>query len=407
MSKGHLTIVSCGVSPENLTSRHREAIENADVLAGGRRLLDWFPEFPGEVTEIGRDAADNAAELAIKARDHRVTVLASGDALFFGIARRFVSLLPETDITILPNITAAQAALAQLRIPWESARFLSVHGRPTTIPWGDILRASPAVVYGDSVRTPVLVAKELVAQYPECAEREAAVIEDLGGANLVRRATLRKLACSECGGLSMLILFGPGSEGSIDAPSIRFGAMDDTYVHDGRLITHPEIRAVVLSKLRIGPGVLWDLGAGSGSVGIEAGGLCRGVTVYAVEKNGKRCRQIEDNARRAGLADINVVQDDIRQAMPRLPCPQGVFIGGGGQDIADIVTDAFGALRPGGRLVAVAVLLETRRRLDQVLVQHRLEMIEIEVRRLIPVARSAMLKPDNPVSMFVFEKPRS
>ena len=170
------------------------------------------------------------------------------------------------------------------------------------------------------------------------------------------------------------------------------------------MITHAEVRAVALSKLRIGPGVLWDLGAGSGSVGIEAAGLCPGVTVYAVERNGNRCTQIKNNIRCAGVNTVQVVQGDTQEVIKDLPPPRSIFAGGGGQDIAKIVVNAFAALRHGGRLVVAAVLLDTKARLNHLLGQHLVEVIEIEVRRSAPVAGSVMLKPENPVTLFVFQK---
>lgn len=403
--KGRLTIISCGTGPGDLTERHREAVNKAGVLAGGRRLLDWFLPFEGQVVELGKDAAGTAVKLAGMARDHRVAVLASGDALFFGIARRFVDLLPEDSLTILPNITAAQSALSRLRIPWPSARFFSIHGRDMALPWRDVLMASPAVVYGDHKRTPAVIARELVARFPEAADRDAAFAEELGSADRIRRGSLRELAHAECGGLAMLVVFGSGAGGNVDSPPVAIGLEDVAYAHEKNIITHPEVRAVALSKLRVGPGVLWDLGAGSGSVAIESCGLCRELTAYAVEKNPMRCSQIEENARLAGVYGIHVIRGEAQDVMNDLPAPRSIFLGGGGRRADEMAEAAFSFLRPGGRLVAVAVLMETKSRLNHILEDFRIETIEIEVRRAVPVAHSAMLKPDNPVTFFIFGKP--
>ncbi|MFA4943906.1 MAG: precorrin-6y C5,15-methyltransferase (decarboxylating) subunit CbiE [Lentisphaeria bacterium] len=408
MTTGHLTIIGCGLGPDDLTPRHRQAVEAADLLAGGQRLLAWFPEFPGETIVLDHAAATAAAALAESARRRRVAVLASGDPLFFGIARLFTRLLPPEMVTILPNVSAAQAALARLKLPWHGTRFFSVHGREAPLPWERILRAPSAIVYCDGVRTPQQVAATLVERHPAAASRPAALAADLGAADeTLREASLGELARQPAvGTLAMLVLLPPAESapGAATAPPLPLGLPDAAYDHEHGLITHPEIRAVALAKLRLRPGVLWDLGAGSGSVAVEAAGLCEGLRAYAVEGKPERCRQIQANAERFGRAGITVIQEDILAAIPRLPPPDAVFIGGGGSQIAEIATAAFAALRPGGVLVAAAILNETRAALAGILAAAESEVLEIAVRRQAPLGHGTMMKPENAVLLAVFAK---
>ena len=160
--KGSLTVVSCGLGTDDLTQVHQNAIADAEVLAGGDRLLAWFPGFKGETVSIGAHAIKTAANLISMAQTRHIVVLASGDSLFFGIARLFVGKMAPNHLRILPNVTAAQAALARLALPWHRARFFSVHGRRTALRWRDILRAPIGVVYSDDKRPPSLVAAALV-----------------------------------------------------------------------------------------------------------------------------------------------------------------------------------------------------------------------------------------------------
>lgn len=402
--KGHLTIVSCGLGPADLTDAHRRAVKDAAVLAGGRRLLDWFPEFAGEKIIIGAQIRDTAAELARRSEKENVVVIASGDALFFGIGRRFLNLVPHDRITTIPNVTAAQAALARLKIPWESASFFTVHGRSTALPWRSVLQANPAVIYGDPKRNPSVIAGELIEHWPGASSRRAVIVDNLGGDEGITHGTLQELARSEPARLSMLIILEPETTGPVTSPSLGLGLEDDLYLRDGGLITHAEVRSIVLSKLNLTPGVGWDVGAGSGSVGIEACGLCPGLEMYAVDKNRERCRKIQTNADRAGCASLHVENGTAPQILEALPDPVCVFVGGGGSDVGRIVETCFKRLRPGGTLVASAIMLETKSTLLNTLKEARTDVIEIAVQRSRPIGDGVMMSPANPVTLFVFGK---
>ncbi len=402
--KGHLTIIGCGTRVQDLTPLHIQALDDADVLAGGRRLLNWFPDFQGETLEIGKHVRETVAKLFEMAREQRVAVLASGDPLFFGIGARFVDASPDIDVTILPNVSAAQQALARLALPWSEARFFSVHGRKARLPWRQILAAATTVIYTDPKHNPAIVAKELIAFYPPATQRMAAVAENLGSSERISKGNLKEIAGQSFSGLAVLVLLPPDTQEKIITPPLSLGEEDCHFAHQQGLITHPEVRAVVLSKLRLGAGVLWDLGAGSGSVAVEACGLCPDLSAYAVEKDSQRVKMIEENARRAGLASCHVTEGNVLENMEGLPAPRAVFVGGGGNDVGRIVEGAFAALRPGGRLVASAVLLGSKEQLQNTLEEARIEIVELEIRRATPVGPGQMMKPDNPVTLYIFEK---
>lgn len=403
---GHITIISCGLGSKNLTARHYKIVNNADVLAGGDRLTAWFPNFAGEVISIGAHALETVEHIVKTAKDKNVTILASGDALFFGIARLFLDKVPGDKLTILPNITAAQAALSHLHTPWQSAKFFSVHGRSASLPTLQILRESVAVIYCDSIRTPGNVATELINSYPGCSLRSAAIAAKLGTEEeFIKCSTIKALAESDCRGMSMLILL-PIEHKLLQrmTPALSLGVPDEKYEHEANLITHAEVRAVVLSKLQIRPGIMWDLGAGSGSVSVEAAGLCRDIKVYAVEAKKHRCDHIKQNAFKTGCSQYEVTQGDILESIDNLPRPHIIFIGGGGIRIRDIVTKAYQSLLPGGTLVATSVLEETRSALMEVMPKVERCTVELSVRRSVPLGKSKMMKPDNPVCIFTFKK---
>ncbi len=399
----HIVIISCGLGPESLTALQRAAVLSADVLSGGERLLSWFPEFCGERVPIGAHAVDTVTDLVKRAETGTVAVLASGDSLFFGIARLFLHCVPATSLKILPNVTAAQAALSELCIPWEKARFFSVHGRDAVLPWREVLRAPLAVVYCDSRRSPASVAAALIAAHPASAGRAAAVAVALGSSeSRVSTSTLGAICTDDAAGMSMLILLSHDSAATI--PVVPLGQSDDCFAHEGGLITHPEVRAVALSKLSLRGGVLWDLGAGSGSVSVEAAGLCPGLRVYAVERKASRCEQIRENATAAGLAEYEVIEGEIIDSIAGLPAPDAVFVGGGGKELAQVVAQGYELLRPGGVLVAAAVLEESQAALHASLPGVEPDICQLSISHSSRLGEGTLMRPQHAIYLFSFRK---
>ena len=127
--KGCLTVIGCGTCFQDLTTEYLQIISKTEVLAGGQRLLDWFPDFQGETIELGTQIKETVAKLFEIAKSKRVVALASGDPLFFGIGSLLIDAPEDIAVTILPNVTAAQTAMTRLGLPWAGTRFFSIHGR--------------------------------------------------------------------------------------------------------------------------------------------------------------------------------------------------------------------------------------------------------------------------------------
>ena len=185
------------------------------------------------------------------------------------------------------------------------------------------------------------------------------------------------------------------------SPGIPLGLPDEEYEHQNRMITHPEVRAVVLSKLRLRSGVLWDLGAGSGSVGIEAAGLCPGLTVCSVEKDAGRAEQIRNNAEKHGVDSLQLFENKMVDAIGILPDPDRIFFGGGSEELES----AFQRLKPGGILVATGILVETCARLASILPEYRKELLILNISRTGEFSAGQHLwRAENPILIAVFEK---
>jgi precorrin-6B C5,15-methyltransferase / cobalt-precorrin-6B C5,C15-methyltransferase len=300
-------VVGLGMSPADLTPRARDIIQEAQVLAGGRRLLAYFPDHPAVKLVLGKDPASALLKLAELAQERRVVLLASGDPNFFGIGPLAVRVLGAGNVVIHPNLTAVQAAAARLKVPWHEARIVSLHGRG----WEplDAALSEPGLmfIYTDPAHTPGAIARRLLERGR--TDVRLCVLEDLGQ----ETEGLAWLGLEEAAGrtfspLNVVVLEqGAVAHGNrqgdfpVGPPRLHLGMPEEAYAPERGLITKAEVRAVVLAKLQLYPGqVLWDVGAGSGSVGLEASLLLENGPILAVEQNPERAAGITANRKNSG-----------------------------------------------------------------------------------------------------------
>ncbi|MGP7988338.1 MAG: precorrin-6y C5,15-methyltransferase (decarboxylating) subunit CbiE, partial [Desulfobaccales bacterium] len=294
-------VVGLGMSPDDLTPRALKVIREAQVLVGGRRLLSYFPDHPAQKITLGKDPEGTLGQLPALAADLRVVVLASGDPNFYGVGPLVLKLLGPEQVVVHPNITAVQAACARLKMAWQDASVVSLHGRSFQ-PLAESLSRGPdrVLVYTDPEHTPGAIARWLLARGQE--EARLCVLEDLGQAT--ERLTWlspREALEQEFSPLNLVVIL-PGARQHPQAatPSeagglghLHLGLPEEALARQGGLITKAEVRAVVLAKLALTPGLtLWDLGAGCGSVSLEASLLLPGGRIIAVEQDQDRAAQI-------------------------------------------------------------------------------------------------------------------
>jgi precorrin-6Y C5,15-methyltransferase (decarboxylating) len=388
-----------GLSPDDLTAGHRRIIERADTLIGGRRLLGFFPDSPAEKKVIGKDIAAVVACIRRRLGRKTIVVLASGDPLFFGIGAKLVEAFGPDRVTIHPNISSVAAAFARIKEPWGGVRVLSLHGRKNE---SELLRALAkedcVAVLTDPARNPAWLSR-LVLQKLGGGFR-LAVMEALGTAS-ERHGwyPLTEAAAKEFREPNIALLKRE-VEGSTGRRPLCLGTPDAEFEHHGGLITKSEVRAVSLAKLRLSPGqVLWDLGAGSGSVAIEASLLLGKGRIVAVEQRSERIDQIKANARRFAVRNLSVVQAVLPAGLARLPKPDRIFIGGGGKNLPAIISEAARHLKPDGIVVINTVLLQNVH--DAAAALRRLgfatEMVQLQIHRSRPMPWSERLETLNPV----------
>ncbi len=352
MSNGHVAVV--GITDQGPTSLMPVALSlvaEAQVLCGGERHLAFFPEHPAERVVIKRDVSTLVERLRWETRP--TVVLASGDPSCYGIGPLLTDRLGSNRVSILPNVGAVQLAFARLGVAWHDAAILSAHGRPLNSILPAALIARKAAILTDALSTPAAIARALLAADDEDAQTD--VFEHLGG-ETERHVSgrLSELVDQEFAPLNIMIV-------RRDQPPRPWplGLPEGAFAHRSGMITKAEVRAVTLAALRLHErAVLWDIGAGCGSVSIEAAALLRNGRVCAVERDAEQLAHLEANRGRFGAGNVCVVAGEAPQALLDLPDPDAVFIGGSGGHLKEILDASARRLRPGGRVVLNLVALE-------------------------------------------------
>lgn len=391
-----------GCTGTDLPEETLALLRHADLIAAPERMIRNLPEeLHAETVILDGKLLEKLPILAERAKTGKTVVLASGDPLFCGIGSTLKRFVPPEDLRFHPAPTVFQQLFARLGEPWEKSRFISLHGKKSGIPCRSILKAPLCAVYGDAERNARKIAQKLIERFPDSANRRAAAGCNLGLPDeTIIRGTLREIADSEktAESLSVLVVL----PDDLPLPELPLGLEDSDYIHHENMITHPEIRAVVLSKLRLAPGIMWDLGSGSGSVGLEAAGLCSGLTVHAVEKNDERFQHILQNTENEGFENFVPHHEDAMEALEHLPAPDRIFIGGGG---GKLLEKAFEKLKVNGILVMTGITLETITQLELFQPEFRKELLTIQISRVRKSEKAGNLfTAENPIMIGVWKK---
>jgi precorrin-6Y C5,15-methyltransferase (decarboxylating) len=395
MSK--IYVIGAGVKGhEEFGRRALELIKQADLLIGGERQLALFPDFAGEKLVIDNNLGTVVARLA--RHPERAVVLSSGDPLFFGIGRHLLRNLPEADFEFLPNVSSVQYAFAKIGAPWDDAVFVSTHGRGLKEAVDRIVANDKAAVLTDERHNPAAIARELIERGRD--GYSVWLCENLGSAEeRIVRTDVRGLLELAAAPLNVLILVKEYEAGGVGARS-ALGIADEEFATVKKLITREEVRAISLAKLRLRHDlILWDVGAGSGSVSIEADHLLPNGEVYAIERNPQYLMFLKENLGKFQSRHVNVVAGEAPGCFDQLPDPDRVFIGGSGGNLWDILKAVDGRLPAAGRVVINAVTLDTLTAATEFFENagYQLEVATINIARTRPLTDYKLFEAHNPV----------
>ncbi|REE21900.1 precorrin-6Y C5,15-methyltransferase (decarboxylating) [Paraburkholderia sp. BL27I4N3] len=331
----------------------RRALLEASVVYGGERHLAMLPACLAARRAAWPRPFDLAPLLA--ERGAAVCVLASGDPMLFGVGATLARQLPAGELRVLPAPSSLSLAAARLGWPLQDVATVSLVGRPLPTLNAHLHDGARMFVLSANGRTPAALAALLNAR--GYGATRMSVLEHLGG-ELERRIDGRadQWSAGEVAALNLIALDCRATEGAPRLP-LTCGLPDDAFRHDGQL-TKRDVRAITLARLAPTPGeLLWDVGAGSGSIGIEwmrVHSTCRAI---AIEGHAERQRFIEHNRDALGVPGLQLVAGRAPEALQGLPVPDAVFIGGG-VTVPGVLEACWAGLREGGRLVANAVTLQ-------------------------------------------------
>jgi precorrin-6B C5,15-methyltransferase / cobalt-precorrin-6B C5,C15-methyltransferase len=347
-----VTVVGIGADGwTGLSPRSKTAIEQADALVGGPRQLSLLPEaVPGRRIPLPSPLLPGLAELVAAHGSAALVVLASGDPMFYGIGSTLIGILGAARVTVLPHPSSVSLAAARLGWPLDDVDVVSLVGRPREL-LHPVLQPGRRV-FALTAETTAAADVRALLDARGFGGSQVTVLADLGGEQeAVGPADGRPHS-------RLAIIAIDCRLGGAAAPLPRVpGLPDDAFEHDGQ-ITKREVRALALAALAPVPGqLLWDVGAGSGSVGVEWMRVHPASRAIAVEPRADRRDRIARNAAALGVPGLLVVSGSAPDALTGLPRPDAVFVGGGVTDDG-VVRACWDALAAGGRLAANAVTIE-------------------------------------------------
>lgn len=400
-----LSIVGIGEDGlEGLGENARRLIAAAEFVFGGRRHLALVQPLIAGVPHSWPAPFDTEMIAVRELRGRRVCVLASGDPFLHGVGATLARHISAAEMTVLPAPSAFSLAAARLGWALQDVECVSLHGRAIELIRPLLHPGTRILALTSDEKAPPLIARLLTDS--GFGSSHLTLLEALGGPDeRLRSCRADAFYLAAINPINLLAIdVESNSEARILA--LTAGLCDDMFEHDGQ-ITKREIRAVTLSTLAPRRGeLLWDIGAGSGSIGIEWMLAHPSLRAVCIEANPERAARIRRNAAACGVPGLIVVEGTAPQALTQLQSPDAVFIGGGGTD-EGVIDRSCSALPEGGRLVANAVTLEME---AQLLARHAElggELTRTAVSRAAPVGAMQGWRPAMPVTQWSWTKPRA
>jgi precorrin-6Y C5,15-methyltransferase (decarboxylating) len=395
--KPWLTVVGMGEDGvTGLGPEARRAISQAEVLIGSERLLERVPATTGERMAWPQPFSEMVNRIE-PLRGRNIVMLATGDPLNYGVARKLLEIVPPSEVVVLPGISAFSLAAARMGWSLPDTDTLTLCGRPVPGIEPYIQPDARLIVLAADGTTAGEVAGRLVGR--GYGESLITVLENMGGPDerrfSFRADCLAERKISDLNTLAIHCVAGPDARLLPRTP----GLPDDAFIHDGQ-ITKREVRSITLAALAPTPGaLLWDVGAGSGSVAIEWMRAARGTQAIAFEKNSQRLAMIARNAEILGTPRIEIIAGAVPHTLAGKPVPQAIFLGGAVTD-GEVFRACWQTLPKGGRLVANAVSLAGEAALAERHGSFGGELVRIDVSQAIALGSFRAMQPRLPVTQW-------
>lgn len=401
-----LSIVGIGEKGwDDLNGEAKRAVASAELLYGGARHLAFVPTNASSAVRIAWPSPMAPAIQQILT-EHRgmktITVLASGDPMLHGVGVPLTRDLAAGEFRIIPQVSAFSLACARLGWPMAETNLITLVNRPVEQLLRHLYPGERLVIFSEDGSTPAIVAR-LLTEFGY-GPSKIDVFENLGGCS---ERNTSGLAASwrkdQCGKLNLMAVL-CALDTTAQTLSLASGLPDDAFDTDGQL-TKREVRAVTLARLAPLPNqILWDIGAGTGSIGIEWMRIHTSCSCFAFEAREDRAARIRLNAARLGVPALNVIEGSAPAAFAGIRAPNAIFLGGSVDD--DHLFDAcWAALPRGGRLVANGVTLQSESRLAARHALHGGDLVRMMIARTDRIGNSLGWRPMMPITQWTVIKP--
>ena len=389
-----ITLIGAGAGPATITAEAKTALAEARLVIGPKRLLRDLPVCPEALCAEAALAEKITAVLEANP-DADACILLSGDSGFYSGAHALLPLLSGYEVSILPGISSLQLFAARLQQPWQNWRLCSAHGKTCDAVY-EVCHGAPAFFLTGGEHSPATLCRALTEA--GLGFLPVAAGEELGTAQeKVTQGTAEEFAERSFSSLSVLLA------AAAPRPAVPSGALPDERFR--RLpdvpMTKQDVRAAVLAHLAVTEGeTCWDIGAGTGSVGIEL--ALRAGSVWGVECRPEALALAEENRKMLGAWNYRLIEGTAPEALKALPAPDAVFVGGSGGKLSDIVNTAYTA-NPEARLCVAAVTLETLSGACEALAAlgREADVIQLSVARSRAAGRSHLMLAQNPVYLIM------
>ncbi|HEY9694707.1 MAG TPA: precorrin-6y C5,15-methyltransferase (decarboxylating) subunit CbiE [Oculatellaceae cyanobacterium] len=407
-----LHIVGIGLDGEaGLTDSVRQIVQQASLLVGSDRHLSYFPNHPAKrlvLDDLNQTIAEINTYIELS-NSGRVAVLVSGDPLFFGLGRLLLTKLPAEKLTFHPHLSSVQLAFNRIKISWQDARVISAHGRTLDELIQPLQQGVEKIaVLTDATNSPSVIA-HLLKSLDLVNSYKIWVCENLGGEQeQVRCLPIIEIQSQTFAPLNVVVLLkeSPTVTQAINLDDLPIlGLPDSTFISFSDrpgLMTKREVRILILGELALeSRQIIWDIGAGTGSVSIEIARLCPTSHIYAIEKTSAGSTLIEQNCQRLQVENVTSVYGTAPDVLVNLPAPDRIFIGGSGGNLKEILDTCETALTSNGVLVLALATVEHQHTAMEWLRDRswQTRLLQVQLSRSVPIASLTRFSPLNPVTL--------
>lgn len=418
--QSRIHVVGIGLEgAQGLTDAVRSLIDRAELLVGSERHLSYFPDFAGERIVLGSFAqVFQQIQQWLKDSSKTIMILTSGDPLFFGLGRLLLETFPPEQLTFHPHLSSIQLAFSRVKLPWQDAQVISAHGRSLDALIPVLQQGIPKIaILTDGTHTPSAIAR-LILSLGLPTHYGLWICENLGSEKeQIRFFQDLTTVPDSVSPLNVVILQRHEPDLTpLDRPLPLFGLRDSDFLSfpdRPGLMTKREVRIQVLAELDLQPGqVIWDIGAGTGSVAVEMARLVPDAQVYAIEKTDAGITLIQKNAQRLATPNVQAIAGMAPDVLKSLPDPDRIFIGGSGGNLEILLDVGLQRLNAQGVLVLAIATLEhqfqtlqyLKERNHQEKLNWSYHFLQLNFSRATEIAHLTRWTPLNPVTLITVQR---